>query len=265
MSNTSRKKIIQRYYSVRAKDYDRQKSRTWKSEQGFGTEVFDELLDALGGFENKTILEVGVGSGRNAKPLLEKISLRFVGLDLTKEMLYAAKNKMSACKRHFDLILGDAEHLPFVTRAFDAALCMSTMHYFADQEKVLEHLARLLKEKGTFVYGDLSPHESDNQGFFETLERTVSKAHSRYYKASEVQKLFENHEFHVSRMKTISYRKHYRSLIEDKGNYFGVTSEELHRYIQNANRETKEQYGLTETELTQFYTVITATKKTKSK
>lgn len=260
MTASSRKKTVQRYYSIRAKDYDQQKSRTWKSENGFGAEILDEVLNAFTGFENKFLLEVGVGSGRNAKPLLEKIRPHLVGLDLTREMLNNARNKLHAYKQHSNLVLGDADHLPFVAEAFDAILCMSTMHYFEDQEKALEDYRRLLKKGGTFVYGDLSPHEADNQGFFETLERTISRAHTRYYKASETKRLLETHGFHVSKMKTIAYKKTYDALIEDKGKYFAIKPEALRRYVRAASKEAKEQYVLTDTELTQFYTVITATR-----
>lgn len=260
MADDARKKTIQRYYSIRAKDYDQQKSRTWKSENGFGPEVLDEVLNAFTGFENKLLLEVGVGSGRNAKPLLEKVRPCLVGLDLTREMLNNARNKLLAYKQHADLILGDADQLPFVSEAFDAILCMSTMHYFEDQEKTLEEYRRLLKEGGTFVHGDLSPHEADKQGFFETLERTISKAHTRYCKASETKRLLETHGFHVSKMKTIAYKKSYDALIEDKGRYFAIKPEALRRYVHAANKEANEQYVLTDTGLTQFYTIITATR-----
>jgi ubiquinone/menaquinone biosynthesis C-methylase UbiE len=260
MANSTRKKSIQKYYSIRATDYDQQKSRTWKSENGFGAEILDEVLNAFKGFENKLLLEVGVGSGRNAKPLLEKIRPCFIGFDLTREMLNYARNKIHAYRWHSELILGDAEHLPFAADAFDAILCMSTMHYFEDQEKTLEDYGRLLKEGGTFVYGDLSPHEADNQEFFERLERTISRAHGRYYKASETKRLLETHGFHVSRMKTIAYKKSYDALIEDKGRYFDISPEALRRYVCAASKEAKEQYALTDTGLTQFYTVITATR-----
>jgi ubiquinone/menaquinone biosynthesis C-methylase UbiE len=172
---------------------------------------------------------------------------------------------MRAHRQQIDLILGDAEHLPFANRSFDAILCMSTMHYFLDQEKVLREFAHLLKEGGIFVYGDLSPHESDQKGFFETMEGKISKAHSRYYKASEMKKLFESHGLQVSRSKIIAYRKQYKSLIEDKGNYFGVKPQELHKFIQNVDQETRKQYDVTGTELTQYYTMITAIKKIRSK
>jgi ubiquinone/menaquinone biosynthesis C-methylase UbiE len=190
-------------------DYDRQKNRTWKSSRGFGKEVFEEILRGLKNCQKKLLLEVGVGSGRNVKPVLERINLYLVGLDLSKEMLRTARTKLIPHKQSFDLILGDAEHLPFVDETLDAILCMSTMHYFTDQERILGNFRQLLKRNGVFIYGDLSPQESDDEEFLETLERTISKAHARYYKASEINWLMEKNGFHVNRTRTIDYRKSY--------------------------------------------------------
>jgi len=258
MDSIVRKKIIQEYYSNRSKDYDLQKSRTWRTSQGFGIEVINELLDALASFENKLVLEVGVGSGRNAVPLMEKIKPQFVGLDLSKEMLKLARRKMSSFKQNLDLILGDAEHLPFMNNAFDAIVCMSAMHYFESQEEMLKKFSAVLKENGTFFYGDLTIHELDGQGFFEALERTLSKAHARYYKPSETAKLMWANGFRISRIKTVVYRKSYNLLMEDKGEYFDVAPEMLQEHIRRATLNEREQYGLTATELTLYYTIIAA-------
>lgn len=260
MNDTNRKKLIQEYYSARANDYDRQKNRTWKSSRGFGKEVFKEILRGLKNCQKKLLLEVGVGSGRNVKPVLENINLYLVGLDLSKEMLRTAKTKLNPHKQSFDLILGDAEHLPLVDETLDAILCMSTMHYFTNQERILGNFRQLLKKNGVFIYGDLSPQESDDEEFLETLERTISKAHARYYKASEINWLMEKNGFHVNRTRTIDYRKSYDALIEDKGIYFGVGTDELQRLTHESTAKAKRQYDLTDTEMTLLYTVINATK-----
>jgi ubiquinone/menaquinone biosynthesis C-methylase UbiE len=258
MNSADRKKLIQRYYSLRAKDYDRQKSRTWKSTQGFSNEITDELLESLKDFRNKLLLEVGVGSGRNALPLLAEIKPRFVGLDLSREMLKLAKAKTASSKKDFDFILGDAERLPFVDKIFDAVVCMSTMHYFASQEKVLSEFSRMLKGKSVLVYGDLTLYELDKQGVFEALERMLSKVHAGYHKPSEIKEMLEANGFRVSRMKTLAYRKSYKALMEDKGEYFDVEFEILQEFTHKAPLNAKEQYALTDTELTLFYTMITA-------
>lgn len=260
MNSIARKKVIQKYYSKRAMDYDRQKSRTWKIPQGFADEVTSEMLGALKDFEDKLVLEVGSGTGRNALPLLEKVNPRFVGLDLSREMLKLAKTKMPRSKDRVHLVLGDAEHLPFADEVFDAVLCMSTMHYFESQAKVLALFSRVLRNTGIFVYGDLTVHELDDNGFFERLERTVSKAHVGYCKPSEAKRLMETSGLDVSKLKTVAYRKSFRSLMEDKGAYFGVKSETLQEFISNAASDAKKQYALTSTELTLYYTIITAQK-----
>jgi len=264
MKDIARKKIVQQYYSKRAKDYDRQKIRTWKSKQGFGAKIINEIFDALAGSEGKPILEVGVGSGRIGSSLLEKVKSWFVGLDLSKEMLRLAKAKMFPYKHKFDLILGDAEHLPFVNGVFNAMICISTVHYFALPERSLTEFSRVLKEKGVFVYGDVTLHELDNRGFLDALERALSKAHARYYKSSEMQKLLENCGFYVSKTEVIPYRKSYLALIEDKGIYFNVKPEALYEFIQRATMDERKLYAIGNNELTLLYTLIIALKESKS-
>lgn len=260
MKNVYRRELIRKYYSRRAKDYDLQKSRTWKSNRGFANEVFEELLSVLIGSRQRLILEVGIGTGRSALPFLEKEELQLIGLDLSREMLRRAKAKMTLFRDRFDLVNADCEHMPFVNCAFDLLVCMSTMHYFNSQKKILQAFNKALKKYGTFLYGDLTVHESDNQGFFDQLEKTLSKAHFRYYKPSQLKNLIEKEGFRITKTKTIVYTKAYDALMEDKGQYFNVSSETLHKYLCQADKKTKKQYGLTSTEMSMFYTVITAEK-----
>jgi ubiquinone/menaquinone biosynthesis C-methylase UbiE len=146
MRSVDRKRLIQRYYSRRVKDYDGQKRRTWRVSRGFGNGVLDRLLSALAGLKGGSVLEVGVGSGRNALPVLETVKTQFVGIDLSKEMLEQARTKLREFRESCDLVLGDAEHLPFVARAFDGVVCMSTMHYFDRQGTIIRMLHGILGE-----------------------------------------------------------------------------------------------------------------------
>lgn len=264
MKNIVRKKIVQEYYSRRAKEYDKQKIRTWHSEQGFGAEVLNEILGIFADFQKETMLDVGVGSGRIALPLLKEVKPSLIGLDLSREMLELAKAKMSSYKHKFDLFLGDAEHLPFIKETFDAIICLSTMHYFTDSERSLTEFSRVLKEKGIFVYGDLTLHELDNNGFLNMLEKTLSRAHANYFKHSEAKKILENHGFSVSRAKVFPYRKSYLSLIEDKGRYFDVKLEAFYEFLQKTTAEERNMYLMSNNELTLFYSLITARKEGKS-
>lgn len=261
MDSTEHKRLVMQYYSSRAKDYDRQKRRTWGSDHGFGIEVTEQLLEALASYDGKAMLEVGVGTGRNAAVLFGKIKPWFVGLDLSKEMLELAKTRTSAFKQHVDLILGDAEYLPFADFAFDAIICMSVMHYFPSQTEALMALLKALKKEGTFIYGDLTAHELDDQRFLETLENTLCRAHARYCNPSEINRLLESCDFRVSRAKIIKYQKLFSSLMDDKGQYFGVTQEMLQENIKQAATDAKSQYSLTEAGLTMFYIMLIAFKR----
>jgi len=167
---------------------------------------------------------------------------------------------MLSFKDRLDWRQADGEHLPFVCHALDVIICMSTMHYFTFQGRILGGFRQTLKDNGTLVIGDLTVHEKDDQGFFEGLERTLSKAHARYWKPSQMKRLMEKQGFRISKTKTIAYRKTFNALMEDKGLYFGVPPETFNQYLERTPADAKGQYGLTSTEMTLFYTIITAKK-----
>lgn len=254
------KKIIQRYYSKRARDYDRQKTRTWKSTLGFEAKILDETANALSQVKDGFILEVGVGSGRVMLPLMKKTACHFVGLDLSKEMVQIAQRKMSAHKHRFNLLVGDAEHLPFHKNVFDTIICMSTLHYFLSPQKCLEEISRTLKKRGTFLYGDLTIHESDHNNFLDKLEKTISHAHGNYSIPSEMKKLIENCRMQVDKVEVIPYKKSYNSLYEDKARYFNVKPESIYEKINEATENERKLYGIRKNQMTLFYTLIKGVK-----
>lgn len=253
---TASKKIVQKYYSKRAYDYDLQKIRTWKSEFGFKTRILNKILNPLIHTKSKFVLEVGIGSGRVSFPLIKKGYSLVTGLDLSKQMLKIARQKMSAYKQKFNLLQGDAENLPFRNNIFDAIICVSTFHYFTSPERSLTELCRVLKKSGFFVYGDVTMHEQDTNGFLDRLEKTISYAHARYYKPSEIEKLLEKFGISVNTIEVIPYRKSYLALIEDKGQYFNVEVEKLYELINKATSKEKKLYDLDEDGMTLFYSVV---------
>lgn len=264
MTNSALKRIIQEYYSKRAVNYDKQKTRTWKTDKGFDNEIMETIVGAIQVSKNKLVLEGCMGTGRTSLPLLKGVEMRLVGLDFSREMLRTAKEKLSPYKKPFDLVLGDAEHLPFEREAFDAVICTSAMHYFAEPAKCLSGFSRVLKRKGCFVLCDLTLHESDELGFLNRLEKTVSHAHEGYMKPSEAKTMLESRGFRVCEMKTFAYRKPLVYLMEDKGTYFGVTSQALHDFLQTASKNEKNLYSVDNNELTLFYTIIMTVKESSS-
>lgn len=261
MNVAARKRLVQEYYSRRAGSYDEQKARSWKSRRGFGDDVFEGLFDSLPELGDKPVLEACIGTGRTSLPLLEKVKPWLVGLDLSKEMLKVASAKLSRHKERCSLVIGDAEHLPFKDRAFDALICTSAMHYFVSPRDCLAEFSRIMRAKGVFICGDLTLHERDGRGFLNKLEKTVSHAHEGYLRPSEIQAALEHDGFRISSVKTVPYRKSFDSLIEDKARYFGVKPEALDEYARAASADEREMYTLGSRELTLYYTLIVSVKK----
>lgn len=260
MTNFAHKRVTQEYYSQRAENYDRQKSRTWKSDDGFDNEIMKAIVDAIQVSEKGPVLEVCIGTGRTRLPLLKGVKIHLVGLDFSMGMLKTARKKLYSYEKRFDPVLGDAEHLPFEEDAFDAVICTSAMHYFTEPEPCLSEFSRVLRRKGSFVLCDLTLHESDKGGFLNRLEKTVSRAHEGYMKLSEAKTMLESHGFRVCEMKTFAYRKPLTYLMEDKGTYFGVKSQALHDFLQTASKAEMNLYCVGNNELTLFYTIITTVK-----
>ena len=257
----SHKKIVQGYYSKRASAYDRQKARTWKSEAGFEVEVLEEIIHVAYKAEAGFGLDAGVGSGRVSTPLIRETKLPLVGLDLSREMLKLAKKKTSSIGKISDLLLADIEFLPFRNGSFSLLLCVSMLHYFSSPRVALMEFSRVLKKGGIFIYGDVTIHEMDTDGFMDKLEKTISTAHGGYCRPSEVRNLIEECGIRVTKTKTIPYRKSYESLSEDKAKYFNIEPQTLQEFLRRATRKQRTLYGIEENEMTLFYAIISGLKK----
>lgn len=260
-TSITHKKIVRQYYSKRASDYDRQKARTWKSELGFEVEVLKEIMQAARKAEAGLGLDAGVGSGRALAPLTKETGLPLIGLDLSREMLKLAGKKIGSFAKMSDLLLGDIEFLPFRNDSFNLLLCISTLHYFSSPRVALMEFSNVLKKGGIFIYGDVTTHDMDTGRFMDKLEKTISTAHGGYYRPSEVRSLMEECGIHVTKIRTIPYRKSYESLSEDKAKYFNVEIQTLQKFLQEATGKQRTLYGIGENEMTLFYTIISGLKR----
>jgi SAM-dependent methyltransferase len=89
----------------------------------------------------RNLIEVGVGTGRIAKPLLQR-RFAIVGVDLSRGMLAKARQKGIQ-----DLVMGDANNLPFGDKKFDAALLAHVLHLLERPADTFEKLARVARKE----------------------------------------------------------------------------------------------------------------------
>ena len=90
------------------------------------------------------ILEVPVGTGRITEYILQK-GFHLTGIDISKEMLAVAKNKLSRFNESCLLMVGDAEKLQFQEEAFDGVISVRLFGHLPPAKKriVLREFAKV--------------------------------------------------------------------------------------------------------------------------
>lgn len=115
-------------------------------------------------------LIVGIGAGGDALGL-KNICQYIVGIDLSYPQLLKARNlKVSNC----DLLLCDAEQLPFRNDGFTPIVCRATLHHL-NVNLALAEMLRILKSGGVIILhepGLLNPIALIERRFFPTKIHT---------------------------------------------------------------------------------------------
>jgi SAM-dependent methyltransferase len=93
-------------------------------------------------------LEIGVGTGRIALPLLAE-GVRLVGLDIAPKMLHRLVANAGGYQP-FPLCRADVTALPFGQARFDAVLASHVLHLIADWRRVVDEAVRVLRPGGAF-------------------------------------------------------------------------------------------------------------------
>ncbi|MGD0330380.1 MAG: class I SAM-dependent methyltransferase [Nitrososphaeria archaeon] len=88
-----------------------------------------------------SLIEVGVGTGRVAKPLQDR-GFEIVGLDVSKDMLLKAKEKGV-----MELILADANYLPIKEKSFDTAFLAHVLQIFENPAEVFGKIVGVVKKE----------------------------------------------------------------------------------------------------------------------
>lgn len=101
----------------------------------------EDTLNSLLSFdlEDKDILEIGAGISLFADRLVGKN--RVVLTDINETLL-------NQCSNNCDLVVTDAENLPFADNSFDFIYLVGVLHHLPDQAKGLKEIKRVLREGG---------------------------------------------------------------------------------------------------------------------
>jgi SAM-dependent methyltransferase len=110
------------------------------------------LLDEIGNAA-APVLEIGVGTGRIAVPLADRI--RIVGVDVSGEMLRVLAAKRSAVLA----VRADVVRLPFRSAAFGAVIACHVLHLVRDWQRAVEEARRVLVPGGVLLVSRGRPTE----------------------------------------------------------------------------------------------------------
>jgi ubiquinone/menaquinone biosynthesis C-methylase UbiE len=110
-----------------------------------------ELLDWIAK-EKPTgkLLEIGCSMGTDLIQLARK-GMQVTGVDLTDEGIALAKKRFELYGLPANLIVGDAEQLPFEDNTFDVVYSFGVLHHTPDTQKSIDEVRRVLKPDGIAV------------------------------------------------------------------------------------------------------------------
>lgn len=102
------------------------------------------------------LLDVATGTGDVALALIDRAhpASSLVGVDLSEKMLDVARTKLQG--RNCQLLLADAEQLPFADDSFDGVSVAFGVRNFVHLEQGLKEMCRVLKPGGKLVVLELS-------------------------------------------------------------------------------------------------------------
>ncbi len=108
----------------------------------------DEQVLSL--FENKIILDVGVGSGSSAR-LWGTLAKEFHGIDISTAV-YKAKNTLEKSISNLILAQADLNNLPYADENFDGIVSNGVLHHTPDTKIALQNIIKKLKIGGFCLF-----------------------------------------------------------------------------------------------------------------
>jgi ubiquinone/menaquinone biosynthesis C-methylase UbiE len=150
----------------------------------------------------KNILEIGVGLGADHQKIAMS-GLKMYGIDLTERAIKYTKERLDLFSLESELLVSDAENLPFDNDKFDYVYSWGVIHHSPNTTKAVKEIYRVLKKDGEarimiyhkysfvgfmlwFRYGFLrfKPFMTLNEIYAKYLESPGTKAYS--YKEAKI-------------------------------------------------------------------------------
>jgi len=113
------------------------------------------MIAAIRARPDDRVLDVATGTGLVAQGLVRRYGCSVVGLDQSEAMLGAARERLlhdGTLAARIELVVGEAERLPFEDAAFDHLTFTYLLRYVDDPAATMSELARVVKPGGRIAY-----------------------------------------------------------------------------------------------------------------
>ena len=110
------------------------------------------LLKTLnfGQYQGKKVLEIGVGTGTDHLELA-KAGAILTGIDITPKSIELTKKNLELHGYHSDLLVADAENLPFEDETFEVVYSFGVLLSVPNTQKAIDEIYRVLKPGGKAI------------------------------------------------------------------------------------------------------------------
>ena len=115
--------------------------------------IFADLLNEID-VQNKTVVDIGCGTGRHWQKLLAKQPLQLTGYDVSEGMLDKLRRKFPQAKTH---LLLDNKLTATETGSCDVIISTLTIAHIQDAKDALKEWNRILKPAGSLILTDYHP------------------------------------------------------------------------------------------------------------
>ena len=125
----------------------------------------EKIFEALGELQNKSIADVGSGTGYYTKDLIN-LSVpdgTVYGIDINEELLEILKERTKDIDAMHYIKMTEAS-IPLDDNVIDSVLTVFTVHEFDDLAGTIKEIRRIMNKGGTFVIADWSPFGKLDEG-----------------------------------------------------------------------------------------------------